>query len=276
MTDRQYAHINRWNVLFDELCERAGFVDNASIASRFCELANNGSGQRDFETTLRNLNNWRSGRHIPRLRSLRILEQLLKLDEEPRLSAHWLALYRQAGEAEEREETTTQKGGPASRTGGNGDGAGRGSREWPDWRQVAAGAALFGLGLGTGMLFSSDWRPWGGPADNAPLIAYTPEVEMTVGESRVIHAERGDCGKLPREWPDVAGSLPASFTGVFSDGGLARRNSKFCGGETPARAIVFTAHSPGVEEFLIQGDFFKVTVAEAASLPATDAGTATR
>lgn len=268
MTDSQFADIGRWNVLFDQICERAGFVDNASIASRFCELANNGSGQRDFETTLRNLNNWRSGRHIPRLRSLRILEQLLKLDEDPVLSAQWLALYRQAGEAEENDEAVAPKSGSTSGIARNDTIRGR-SRAWLHWQPVAAGMVLFGLGLGSGVMLASDWRPWAGPADHAPLIAYTPEVEMTVGESRVIHAERGDCGKLPRDWPDVAGNLPAAQTGVFSDGGLARRNSKFCGGATPARAIVFTAQRPGVEEFLIEGDFFKVTVAEAETTPET-------
>lgn len=267
MTGNQYAHINRWNVLFDQLCERAGFVDNASIASRFCELANNGSGQRDFETTLRNLNNWRSGRHTPRLRSLRILEQLLKLDEDPQLSAQWLALYRHAREAEENDETLA-KNGSASEA-GNGRAGRHGFRSWIGWQPAAAGVLLFGLGLGSGMLIASDWRPWGGPADHAPLIAYTPEMKITVGESRVIHAMRGDCGKLPKDWPEVAGSLPASHTGVFSDGGLARRNSKFCGGDTPARAILFTAERPGVEEFLLEGDFFKVIVAEADPPPET-------
>ena len=48
-----------------------------------------------------------------------------------------------------------------------------------------------------------------------------------------------------------------------SDGGLARRNSKFCKGTTPARAIVYTAAKAGMEELMIQGDFLKVTVAEA-------------
>jgi len=263
VTEDRYALLNRWNELFDALCERSGFVDNASIASRFCELANNGGGQRDFETTLRNLNNWRSGRHIPRLRSLRILEQLLKLDEDPALSAHWLALYRQAGEAEEGEDVAGHKAPSAGKAGGNVRQDAHERRRWFDPQRVVVGVALFSLGVGTGWLMASDWRPWGGPADGAPLVAYTPEIQMAVGESRVIHAERGDCGRLPRDWPDVAGALPASFTGVFSDGGLARRNSKFCGGDTPARAIVFTAERPGIEEFLIQGDFFKVTVAEA-------------
>ncbi|MCR4265604.1 hypothetical protein [Nitratireductor sp. ZSWI3] len=266
MGEQRYEHITRWNVLLDELCNRAGFLDTASLASRFCELSNKG-GQREFETAIRNLNNWRSGRHIPRLRSLRILEQLLKVEEDPELSARWHALYRQASEDEEDEEAAD----PAQPAGTDKKANPGRDRSWPSPQTMAAGALLFCLGVGTGALLASDWRPWGGPADNAPLYAYTPEVRMVVGESRTIHAERGDCGKLPREWPEVFGALPAARTGVFSDGGLARRNSKFCKGITPARAIVFTATTPGVEEFLIQGDFFKVTVTEAAEPSMTGA-----
>ena len=269
MTDATYGHIDRWHVLLDELCSRRGFLDTASLASRFCEVANTG-GQKDFDTTLRNLNNWRSGRHIPRLRSLRMLEKVLQVEDDPELAARWTALYRQAQQAEEDDNTS----GP------EGDGGRAIGRETASARfrpeTIAAGALLFFAGMGTGALLMSDWRPWGGPADNAPMYTYAPEVQLTLGETRVIHAERGDCGKLPRDWPAVEGALPVSQTGVFADGGLARRNSKFCNGVTPARAILFTATAPGVEEFLIQGDFFKVTVAEAAELPETDAETATQ
>lgn len=260
MVEQQYEHINRWNVLVDELCRRASFVDTASLASRFCELSNRG-GQREFETAIRNLNNWRSGRHIPRMRSLKILEQLLKVDEDPRLSAHWHALYRQASDAEEDADPGAPDGPSSQQEGGDTE-TGR-HRNWHAPQAVAAGTLLFCLGMGTGALLASDWRPWGGPADNAPLYTYNPEVQMTVGESVTIYAERGDCGKLPRDWSETFGALPVSQTGVFSDGGLARRNSKFCKGITPARAIIFSAIAPGVEEFLIQGDFFKVTVKEA-------------
>ncbi len=254
MSEDRYAHINRWNVLLDELCNRAGFLDTASLAGRFCELANNG-GQRDFDTAVRNLNNWRSGRHIPRRRSLRVLEQLLDVDGDPALLARWNALYRQASDAEDEEElapSVMQVAGPAGRL-----------RNWLGAEVLTAGVVMFGIGLGVGLLIHSDWRPWGSPVDNAPLVTYTPEVQMAVGESQTIHAERGDCGKMPRDWPLVQDSLPVSLTGTFSDGGLARRNSKFCGGMTPARAIIFTATSAGVEELRIQGDYFRITVAEA-------------
>jgi hypothetical protein len=255
VSEQRYDHINRWNILLDELCNRAGFVDTASLAARFCELSNNG-GQRDFDTALRNLNNWRSGRHVPRLRSLRVLEQLLGVDDDPELTARWHSLYRQAREAEEDDEPAATAGlGPSVASGG--------MRGWFDMRTAAGGALLFCLGVGAGALFTSDWRPWSLVPTDAPLVEYSPEFRIAVGESRIIHSERGDCGKLPRDWPDVANALPVTQTGTFSDGGLARRNSKFCMGETPARAIVFTATQAGVEEFLIQGDFFRVTVAEA-------------
>lgn len=253
MTGQSYDHVTRWNILLDELCTRAGFVDTASLASRFCELSGSG-GQKEFDAALRNLNNWRSGRHIPRPRSLRVLERLLAVDEDPELKARWSLLYKQASDTEPDKppaiaELATQ-GEPDIRT----------RRGWFGPEVFCTGLLMFALGLGAGLLINSDWRPWGGPADHAPLVTYTPEVRLAVGERKVIYAERGDCGKLPRDWPPLAAGLPASQLGTFSDGGLARRNSKFCGGITPARAIVFNAKAAGNEEFLIQGDYFNITV----------------
>ena len=89
MTPQELELVDRWHVLFDELCHRAGFHDTASLAGRYCELANGGRRQ-EYESVLRNLNNWRSGRHLPRLRSLRILEQALGLEREPALLARWM------------------------------------------------------------------------------------------------------------------------------------------------------------------------------------------
>ncbi len=249
--------INRWHILFDELCVRAGFHDAASLAARYCEVAGNGA-QKEHDTTLRNLNNWRSGRHIPRLRSLRILEQVLGIRDDPALLEHWTALYRQANE--------TGEDSPADipRAAAPHEAAPARSARWaaalPNLPTIAGAVLVFGLGIAIGNVWASGWRPWGGPADDAPLVVYKPEVFMTVGESKIIHAERGDCGRLPRDWQDVAGDLPGPALGTFSDGGLAQRNSIFCKGRTPARAIVFNAERPGVEEFRIQGDHMKVTV----------------
>lgn len=261
MTSPDTENFSQWHRLFDDLCDRAGFYDMGSLASRYCELAGK-TGQKEHDTAVRNLNNWRSGRHIPRLRSLRILEKVLRIGDDPALQEQWNALYRQANENDDDSPAEA----PVTRTG-------RLSRvfrsAWsarvPAWSGLAAGAVLLVAGVGIGHGWSSGWRPWGGPADAAPLVVYRPEVWMNLGDSRVIHAERGDCGRLPRNWRDVAVTLPPSALGTFSDGGLARRNSRFCKGVTPARAIIFTAERAGVEEFNIQGDFLKVTVTETGS-----------
>ena len=86
-----------------------------------------------------------------------------------------------------------------------------------------------------------------------------------MGQSQVIHGERGDCGKLPREWRDVRGHLPTSPLGEFSDGGLVRRHSMFCKGTTPARGIRFTATKAGIEEMYVTGDYMKIIVVERSS-----------
>jgi len=257
----ELTRINRWHVLFDGLCNRAGFHDAASLAAKYCEAAGNG-GQKEYDTALRNLNNWRSGRHIPRLRSLRILEQVLGVGDDPALLEHWTVLYRLANETGEDSPADAPRSVVPPRDALPATAAG-----WisalPDLKTLAGAAAIFVLGLAIGNVWASGWRPWRGPADDAPLVRYDPEVFMMVGQSKVIHAERGDCGKLPRDWQDVAGSLPGSALGTFSDGGLAQRNSMFCKGRTPARAIVFNAERAGVEELRIEGDHLKITVSPA-------------
>ncbi|EKF20682.1 hypothetical protein [Nitratireductor pacificus] len=257
--DQRLNEIDRWHELFDELCSRAGYSDTASLAGRFCAMTN-GGGQHQYETALRNLNNWRSGRHIPRQRSMRVLSELLRVAEDPELLARWNTLYQRARQVE---EDTPEETPPLPAHGGA-DTRGRRAQTGNLWTLQAmfAGALLFLIGMGAGALVASDWRPWGGPADDAPMIRYDPELTMTVGESRIIHGERGDCGKLPREWDDLQNSLPSSMLGTFSDGGLVRRNSKYCKGLTPARGIRFTATKPGTELIHLIGDLIKMTVVE--------------
>jgi len=255
---RALEDIDRWHELFDALCERAGFSDTASLAASYCQLTR-GNGQHQFETAVRNLNNWRTGRHIPRQRSMRILAEILGVDEDPNLLAQWNRLYRSARQAEPEEvmeDDMPAKAAPSP-----------GRRQtlsgWFLLPAMAVGALIFFLGMATGAMITSDWRPWGGgPADDAPLVFYEPELQMTVGESRIIHGERGDCGKLPREWGEIWNGLAPSRLGIYSDGGLVRRNSKYCKGITPARGIRFTATAPGTETLHISGDMIKLTVVE--------------
>lgn len=278
MEDDSWQEYAQWHELFDELCNRAGYYDTAALASAYCALTAS-KGERQFDTAIRNLNNWRSGRHLPRAGNLRIVAKLLKVTDSADLQAHWKALYKKAKDLE-AERQSAALNVPAPRTV-----AGRhlapatvmqplpypsSSRtlelnrgRFSTVQLMASSMAMLVLGGVLGSLITiSDWRLWPGPADNAPIVPFKPLVTMRVGEARPIYAERGDCGKLPRDWPLVEADLPALRTGTFSDGGLARRHSKFCQGLTPARAIIFTAMEPGVEEFEIQGDFFKMTVTE--------------
>lgn len=259
-----WSNFAKWHLLFDELCNRAGYFDDASLASAYCAAAN-GKGQKQFETSMRNLNNWRSGRHIPQQRNLKVLARLLDIGNDPRLQRQWDELYRHARALEESgsippaEATQVMHIAAPSVV----PAAGVTVRKWSMAQAAAIGALLFCIGAVTGSaVTASGWRPWGGPADNAPIIPFEPRVSMKLGEERNIYAVRGDCGKLPPEWADVSAGLPVARTGSFSDGGLARRFSKFCQGLTPARGIRFTATGAGMEEFEIQGDFFKMTVTE--------------
>ncbi len=254
---RTLEDIDRWHELFDTLCERAGFSDTASLAASYCQLTR-GNGQHQFETAVRNLNNWRSGRHIPRQRSMRILAEILGVDENPELLAQWNRLYRTARQAEPEE--TMEDDAPAKVT--HPPAQKQSLSRWFLLPAMAVGALIFFLGMATGAMLTSDWRPWGRPAENVPFVVYQPELQMTVGESRIIHGERGDCGKMPREWSDVWNGLSPSALGTYSDGGLVRRNSKYCKGITPARGIRFTATTPGTETLHVSGDMIKLTVVE--------------
>lgn len=281
VTGSEWLKFTHWHLLFDELCNRAGHYDDAALASAYCMLTAS-KGQRQFDTAIRNLNNWRSGRHLPRTASLRVLAKLLKVPEERELQDHWNALYKEAKEMESGHArpivpafgTPPAEAGRAAETpahfvhymvssGGMAAPGWRGRKRFSALQMAAGGGTMLVLGAVLGAaITASGWRPWAGPADNAPIVPFKPVVTMKVGDSRPIYAERGDCGELPRDWSFVETDLPTLRTGSFSDGGLARRHSKFCHGLTPARAIVFTAERPGIEEFEIQGDFFKMTVTE--------------
>lgn len=273
-----FAH---WYLLFDELCNRAGYYDDATLASAYCALTAS-KGQRQFETAMRNLNNWRSGRHLPRAGNLRVLAKLLDMANDPPTHELWSRLYKQAGDTESKIRSglpvpvaspvvagarpmtfLARAPHPQSRLPALLSRERLSHKRFSILQAISGGIFLLTVGIAAGSLITATgWRPWAGPADNAPIVPFKPVVTMKVGDSRPIYAERGDCGKLPRDWEMVESDLPTLRTGTFSDGGLARRFSKFCQGLTPARAIVFTATTPGVEEFEIQGDFFKMTVTE--------------
>lgn len=257
MEEQDLLEFETWHALFNELCNRAGYFDDSVLAAAYCNLMGN-EGQKQFDTVLRNLNNWRSGRHLPRPGNLRVLENLLGLHKGTALQTRWSDLYRTARPLEEHAPSAPPAAvhhAPAASL------PARGPARWSTMQAACGGLILFCLGaVAGGGTVASGWRPWAGPADSAPIIPFRPDITMKRGETRPIYAVRGDCGELPDEWPELSVDLPSVRTGNFSDGGLARRHSKFCQGLTPARAIRFTAVVAGTEEFEIQGDFFKMTV----------------
>lgn len=94
----------------------------------------------------------------------------------------------------------------------------------------------------------------------AQEIPIKTAVSLDVGQSTVIHGERGKCGQNAPDWETVATSLPTLSTGKFSDGGLGTRYSRQCGGATPGRAIRFTATTPGTEQIQLYGDTIRIEV----------------
>ena len=272
--------IDRWHLLLDELCNQSGDYDNARLGSELCRRL----GKREdthFETAVRNLRNWRAGRHIPRQRNFMILSELMNVQRSPALRARWNALYAKARELEDKTGGSTGNGtddelekdqeafevGPLQPAPPPGlvppalvaDISLRPAK----LRGAALGLLMFLCGIGASELYRAEPWLWFHSGPVYPLIVLRPHVSIAVGESIVIHGERGDCGKLPPDWEYVLTRLPVSRIGDFSDGGIVRRNSNFCKGETPARAVVFTARRTGVEEFLVLGDVMRVTVTDA-------------
>ena len=94
----------------------------------------------------------------------------------------------------------------------------------------------------------------------AQNIPYKKNVELTIGQSTIIHGARGQCGLPAPDWDRVASGLPLITTGSLSDGGLGTRRSNRCGGPTPARAIRFTAEKSGSEQIELFGDPINITV----------------
>lgn len=89
------------------------------------------------------------------------------------------------------------------------------------------------------------------------VIEYRERVTLSVGQSAVIHGIRGECGQAPVK-SEI--ELPAIKTGTLSLGKDGRRQSRSCGGPTPAIEVIFTATTKGRESFEVEGDKISVRV----------------
>lgn len=97
-------------------------------------------------------------------------------------------------------------------------------------------------------------------ADASNLIEWSSSVTLKVGQQKVIHGIRGeDCGTLPGK-----NRLKKRFlkTGQLVYGKPGVRQSRSCGGLTPAVEAIFIATTPGKETVEVSGDRIKITVTE--------------
>ncbi|MDR7035167.1 hypothetical protein [Mesorhizobium sp. BE184] len=238
-----------WSQLFDVLCKRDGHYDNASLASEYCNHVGK-NGRDNFDAIQKNLRSWRLGRHLPLRRNMMVLAKLLDVERDPCLNNRWMHLYAVA------------RGEPAMDPAMQQEDAGRqpvaaaepAKRRRPIWHWLAIGA----LATGTGFTFDFAVDRWA--FKKLPMIGYDARVRMVVGESRLIHGDRGDCDGRPPDWYYTLPRVPVSALGTFSDGGLARKMSNFCNRVVEVRAVRFTATDAGMEEIRLLDDFMKIEV----------------
>ncbi|MEQ8709347.1 MAG: hypothetical protein RIC36_10180 [Rhodospirillales bacterium] len=244
-----------WHELLDSLCIEQGHLDNIRLSTAFCEVARDTS-QSAYESALKNIGHWRSGQHTPNRRNFRILTIILKLDEREDIRGDWNRRYEDALRRKPEilsEEAATDESPPSA------------TRRRP---VLLAGALALAVATGgAGFLIlgpvSQPVAAKSGPQviDVAgDLVRWRRSTELVIGESAVIHGERGACGQQPAPWEETVVHLPSLDFGVWSDGGVGHRVSRACGGPTPVRAIVFTGQKPGLAEFVLFDDAVRISV----------------
>lgn len=242
MQQPEWNGFDRWHLLFDRLCISRGHVDNSLLASQLCRRQGK-SAREDFNSAEKNLRNWRLGHHLPLRRNFVLLSELLDIADDPELTAHWKKLYATArGEA--LPERHTFSPGPETAPS---------RRLWP--LRLASGLLVAGFLTGGSYWLIDD------PYDHLPVIGYNSRVVMALGESRLVHGDRGNCdgGMLP-DWDYTSRRVPSTHLGTFTDGGLARKMSNFCDMVVPVRAVRFTATTPGEDEVRLLDDFVRIVV----------------
>lgn len=245
-----------WHEMFDVLCRRAGYSDNAELASRYCSRIGK-TGRDDFEAVQKNLRNWRVGRHLPLRRNLVLLADLLRVEEDRALLRRWNALYTAARGEVTQADIEASAGGEASAPAGSPAASPSFPKRVAPWVALALGVTVGG-GFGWNALV--EHRQF----KRLPMIGYDARVKMVVGETRLIHGDRGDCGGEPPDWYYILPRVPPSTLGIFSDGGVARKMDNGCNAVVRARAVRFTAKAAGSEELELLGDYMKIVVTDRA------------
>jgi len=239
----------KWHELLEAICIEQGYLDNLSLADKLCGALGNRT-QDAFETMQRNLHNWRNGTHAPQRRNFLLLTRILRVDTDRELNRKWNDLYREA----------RNSGGPAPGHELSSDHE-VSSEKPPQVRKLQV--MLLGSVACTAVLAAAVAYLLLTPRSEETgytNIVYHKTVDMEVGESRIIHGRRGACGSMPPQWDEIRDELPELETGSWSDGGIGIRNSRSCGGPTPARVLLFTATAAGHSSFNLYGDPITIDV----------------
>jgi hypothetical protein len=248
--DKRWNDCVAWHALFDAVCIDRGHSDTKSLADLFC-AATGRQSRHDFETTCKNIGNWRRGRRRPRPPHFGVLTEILKVDADPELHTLWNALYRGAQRPAEPEtenadlpvQANEQDPLPANRS--------RVRFAWAAAVTIAVTSAILAVAL------TRDPVPPGAVTS----IAHLPSVHLRVGETAVLHAARSrQCGAEPQPWMIVKHQLPVLAIGEWHDGGIVMRKSMVCGTPVPARALRFKATSPGDADIVLEGDKIAIKI----------------
>jgi hypothetical protein len=251
--DKQWNEHAAWHTLFDAVCTDRGHHDTKSVANLFC-AATGRQSRLDFETACKNIGNWRLGRRTPRRHHFGVLTQVLNLDADPDLRLRWNALYRGA-------QSSSGAGMQDAHAPARPEEAG--SVPAATSRSRLAWAAALGIGVASAIFAVTLMRQPLPPSGELSRIAYVPSAQLRVGETVVLHAARPtECGAAPHPWGIVKTQLPTLPIGEWSDGGIVLRGSAVCGKSVPARALQFTATTPGTAAIVLEGDAIAIQVRE--------------
>lgn len=245
-----------WHQLFDQACRSAGHRGNSVLATELCRMTNRRS-EADHRTAVRNIANWRQGKHLPNRSALAALESLLNVEADPDLAEKWRALYemgRSTGAQERTCSTAPINGEPHTSS----------SLVLRRPAVLLACLAVAALSLAAWKFAFEDLArvaETGVDDRSLELVPYLERIRLAPGMSAVVHGARGvPCGSSPPDWDEVRSNLPALRVGAWSDGGMGFRVSKSCAGVVPVRAVVVTATREGRDDVLLFGDPVTVEV----------------
>ena len=93
-----------------------------------------------------------------------------------------------------------------------------------------------------------------------PRVNFEGYVRVPVGSEILIRGVHGSCKGQPHDWAHIAGDMPVSQLGEYSDCGLAREVVGHCGRELIVREVRVVGVRPGIDELRLFGDYQKVEV----------------